>query len=599
MLAGPSSDSKDIVWHTVTKGPLDQTVIERGALEATESKEIVCPVKANKGGTFATTIKNLYVEDGETVKKGQLLIELDSASLRDQLDSQNITKDKAKLDWEKAENDLIIQLSQNDTEMEKAKTDLTVAELDLKKYLEGDYPASLEDVNNRLEQWKDRVAYSDRMVKKGYMTSTQALADRYALQKVQKDAIVLELDKKKTVATKQSALDEAKRNLERVKEKTKAAEATSRKTAANNKSVYNQELARAKDLENEIAKCTIKAPQDGIIVYVVPEQARWAVGGQQSIVAQGESVREAQKLLRIIKLSSTRWQVTIKVHEAFVDYLRPGQPALIRLDGFRDKVLHGHVKSVANVDSKQDFMAADVKVYQTVIIIDEKDSFRGLKPGNSADVTILVNRLRKPGLLIPVQAISDPQDGGKNPTCFVKNEDGEPEEREIEVGLANDTMAEVKPEVRDEDGRVVSGLKEGDQVVMNPGKLLKKKRSQAKGGKKGKEEKKGAAFGPAKVMPPNGNGKPAFSPPGKPGFAPGAKPGPGATKGVPGKGKPGAGSPRPNMNPEQMQQMIKQRVEMFKKATPEKQKEMLQKIPEQYREGFKGILRQNGVKVPD
>jgi len=36
-----------------------------------------------------------------------------------------------------------------------------------------------------------------------------------------------------------------------------------------------------------------------MVVYFVPEQARGGVGGQQAIVAQGESVREGQKLMRI------------------------------------------------------------------------------------------------------------------------------------------------------------------------------------------------------------------------------------------------------------------------------------------------------------
>ena len=65
------------------------------------------------------------------------------------------------------------------------------------------------------------MAYSDRMVKKGYMTATQALADHYALQKVEKQAIVLELTKKRTVTDLESKLQEAKRQLERVKDQTK------------------------------------------------------------------------------------------------------------------------------------------------------------------------------------------------------------------------------------------------------------------------------------------------------------------------------------------------------------------------------------------
>src|SRR5262249_32046048 len=151
-----------------------------------------------------------------------------------------------------------------------------------------------------------------------------------------------------------------------------------------------------------------------------------------------------------------------------------------RVDSQSDAVLQGYVKSVATVESKQDFLAADVKKYQTIVAIDREASLqkagkemkeavqlalKELKPGMSATVSILIDRLHEPGLLVPVQAISDSLEEGRNPVVFVRNEDGEPEEREIEVGLKNDTMAHVK-----------SGLKEGDRVVMNPGKLLKKKK---------------------------------------------------------------------------------------------------------------------------
>ena len=66
-----------------------------------------------------------------------------------------------------------------------------------------------------------------------------------------------------------------------------------------------------------------------------------------------------------------------------------GQPALVRVDAFPARVLKAHVKSVATVASQQDWLSADVKVYQTMISIDE--SLDGLKPGMSAEVTIFTD----------------------------------------------------------------------------------------------------------------------------------------------------------------------------------------------------------------
>src|SRR5205823_10586797 len=86
------------------------------------------------------------------------------------------------------------------------------------------------------------------------------------------------------------------------------------------RSVYYQQLGKLGDIEQEIRKCTIYAPQGGLVVYYVPEQARWGTGQQQSIVAQGESVREGQKLMRIPDLS--RMLVNTRVHEALVSRIK-------------------------------------------------------------------------------------------------------------------------------------------------------------------------------------------------------------------------------------------------------------------------------------
>jgi hypothetical protein len=49
------------------------------------------------------------------------------------------------------------------------------------------------------------------------------------------------------------------------------------------------------------------------------------------------------------------------------------------------------------------------------------------------------------------------------------NAEGQTEERDIEVGMSNDKMAEIK-----------TGLKEGDQVVLNPRVLLNEKNKNKK-----------------------------------------------------------------------------------------------------------------------
>src|SRR6516165_6019640 len=130
----------DLVYHSVNYEALQLTIVERGQLESADNRDVICKVKAgNKGSTVATTIK-WVIDDGSPVKQGQLIVELDDSGLQEQLKSQRIARDKASSDFIKAEEDYKILLSQNNSDIEVAKTDLEIAKLNLEKYLDGDYP---------------------------------------------------------------------------------------------------------------------------------------------------------------------------------------------------------------------------------------------------------------------------------------------------------------------------------------------------------------------------------------------------------------------------------------------------------------------------
>jgi hypothetical protein len=186
-----------------------------------------------------------------------------------------------------------------------------------------------------------------------------------------------------------------------------------------------------------------------------------------------------------------------------------GMPATIRVDAAPEKPLKGHVQTVATVASSSDFMTSDVKVYQTIVAIDDDPA--GLKPGMSAEVTIHVDNTLENVLTVPVQAVIGGAESGRTRKVFVMTPSG-PEEREIQIGLSNEKMAEVK-----------SGLQEGDQVVVNPkailGNAAKTREDMPAQGTKGPGGKgKGKEGGgpPAGGPPPGGGGGSGKGPPAKP-----------------------------------------------------------------------------------
>lgn len=575
--AGLHTTRTDLITHTVRLEKLQQTIVERGALESAENRDVVCRVKAGtKNSTTATTIK-WVIEDGTLVSAGQKLVELDDSGLQEQLKSQKIVVDQARASWIQADENYKIVESQNESDIAAAAVAVDLAVLDLEMYKDGEYLQTKRDIEGRrmmarsdLEMWEERSAWSDRMSRpsRRYVTAAQAEADRarmtsagIALKRVDEEMRVLEsYAAQRKLKELDSKITEARRALDRVKKQAIAKLAQEEANRAAKQSIYYQEGMRYREIEDEIRKCVIFATQPGLVVYFVPEQSRFGSGSQQSIVAQGEPVREGQKLMRIPDLS--KMCVNTRVHEAMISRVRGekwqrtgfsdcvqatlavsidplvsaftqiafasdrqdfneehrkveqrlverGQPAQIRVDSFPGRVFRGHVTTVATVASQQDFLSSDVKVYQTMVAIDEP--VEGLRPGMSAQVTVFTDARSDEVLAIPVQAIVGAAELGRKRKCYVMTPTG-PQERDIIVGISNETMAEVK-----------SGLEEGDEIVLNPRVLLnpKERTSEGKANGNGKSD---------------ANGKHA---------APGEEKGDGAKKkGWKGKGAPG-GTPTP------------------------------------------------------
>ncbi|HEV3443374.1 MAG TPA: hypothetical protein VG099_01970 [Gemmataceae bacterium] len=604
-IAGFRTLRTDILTATVHKDKLAITVKERGILESAENNDVSCRVKARTpNATTATTIK-WVIDDGSHVKKGDLLAELDDSGIIETLKTENITVDQKRAEWVAAQEAYKIQLSQNESDIQTKRTAFELAKIDLEKYQKGDFPQSLKDVDGRvkiaesdLEQQRDRAAWAQRMLKKGYYTVSQADAEQSTLQskqlgldKVLEERRVLTDPtyglKKRTETDLINKLTIAKDELDRAQAQARAKEVTTRSDRDSKKSVFDQESAKQKDLEEEIRKCKIFAPQDGLVVYYVPEQTRGGFGAQQSVVAQGEPVREGQKLMRIPNLK--RMMVNTKVHEALVSNVRGevrdgdgkvifgGQPARVRVDAYNERDLKAHVKSVATVAAQSDWMSADVKMYVTMVTLDE--AVEGLKPGMSAEVNVLVDKTTNDVFIVPVQALMGSPAMGKKRVCWTKTPEGGYEQREVEVGASNEKEAEIR-----------SGLKEGEQVVLNY-KVLEDERVKANkpslADRAETEEVKGTDWGKtpspaAELQKVNGGGESASGPPAGPGKTAGKK-------GGKGKGK---------MTPE----MQKQRQEFeanFKKATPAQRKEMLEQIPEDFREMARQRLKAQGLEIAD
>jgi HlyD family secretion protein len=420
MSSGDSSGEENILLHRVERGDFALTLTERGEVEAFDVTEVRSLVKSNN--TTGNAILRI-VPEGTKVKKGDFLVELDSSALATLRTAQQILVNDAKA-----------------AEVE-ARNNYDVAVITKREYLEGTYLQDRQAIESELfvaeenlNRAKEYFAYSQKLASKGYVNVNQLEADRFAVEKANKD-----LD---TAKTKLKVLDEFTKLKQASTLDSAILIAKAKWEAAQNS--HKLEIDKLNDIDDQIAKCTMTAPQDGIVKYAHISDGR---GDQQFIVEEGTMVRERQVIIKLPNADSMR--VNITVNESLVQYLEPGMAADIRPVGY-DQVLHGTVEKVNQYAEPTGWRQANVKEYKAFVRIDDVSA--DLRSGMTASVTIHCADVPN-AIQVPVQAMYA---HGPKFFCFVYDH-GQWNAREVKAGPTNDKFFVIK-----------SGLEESDLVAMNP-----------------------------------------------------------------------------------------------------------------------------------
>jgi multidrug efflux pump subunit AcrA (membrane-fusion protein) len=460
----------DLATYKVGLEILQPTYETRGDLVATQATDVVCRVKARTtGNTFSTTIL-WVVEDGAPVHRGEVLVRLDDSALKEDLRTQQVALDLAKADWIAAQENCKIIALQNQGDILQADQAYEISGMDLRKYVHGDFQQARMDLEEQihtaestLTQWREHAAWSMNMLRKGFMTENQARSDRYQAQSAELNLknlreqlrVLSSYTKQRNVTDLEGKRQEAGITRGLARKAARGKEKQANADCLTKKDICQVLQRRCQDIEQEISKCTIAAPHDGVVYYWASKQSRYGMGSQQSIVAQGEPVWEGEKLMRVANL--TKLQVTIPVIEALVTRLHPGTEASVRFPGLPKKVFHAHVKNVGNVPAFLNGRWDGVLVYPVLLGIDEYST--ALKPTMTADVTLELDHSPTPQLTIPKPAVVHTVDQGPHGTCYVLTPDG-PEQRDILIGQCVEDKVEI-----------LTGLQAGEEVVLSPGIL--------------------------------------------------------------------------------------------------------------------------------
>ncbi len=384
-------------------------------------------------------VVELFVEEGDTVKSGQLLGRIDADTYQAQVQRSQASVSNARA-----------QVANSEAGIARAEAILQQSEAQRDQIM-------AQAVNTRIVHARNKELFDEGVISAADFDNSLSTLDG------------IEANLKSAEATIASNLA----NLEAARQSVKAAE-------------FNVESAQATlgEVNTTLRRTNIVAPMDGIISRLDIEQGERVVGTLQMA---------GTEMMRVADLSTI--EVQVDVSENDVLRVNVGDPAEIEVDAYLDEKFTGYVTEIANsaTNSTATTLTTDQVTNFVVKIRINPDSYRDMinkngrfpfRPGMSASVDINTNT-EEDVLTIPIQAVTtrDLNQTGKKKLGKKKEKKKEVEEniQEVVFVMEADTarMIQVKTGIQDDKYiQILEGLTEEMEIIEGPYSVVSKKLEQ-------------------------------------------------------------------------------------------------------------------------
>jgi multidrug efflux pump subunit AcrA (membrane-fusion protein) len=451
-LAGKNEGTtKHVQIETVQKAMFVERISERGDLEALEEVEIKSDV--------AGVIKELYVEDGDSVKEGQELFRIDDEYIKQQLKASQAEYDVASGQVDQARISRDLEIKRIDSSIEMARKSLELAKANLNS-VTATGEQTILGVENELNKLKtettDRYnmefdkaellltkAELDLKTKKAALDMAKSETERYRklfeqkfVSKSQYETAQKQLTEAQAiyesaggeVKAAQLSLESAKKNIQQLKEEIANQEESLRIWRQSVEAQKAEAKLRVEQQEKEIQNQLDSADEQkknaelrvlGAEKYMerseaelnrIQEELKWTIklaprngtitdceieAGQA--VASGRSEwGGGQPIMKISDLS--QMVVRAYVNEIEIRKVQEGQRAEIRVSAYQDRVFDGKVWKIAPTAKLKD----NIRSFEVTVLI--TNASKELRPQMTADVDIIVSELDNV-LQMPISAL--------------------------------------------------------------------------------------------------------------------------------------------------------------------------------------------------
>jgi HlyD family secretion protein len=451
-----------VKYFAAKKGELKIVVTEDGKLRAVKNHRIFPELRGGAKITFLAT-------EGASVKKGDMLVSFDKKTFDDNLQIRKGDLEAAKRGLIVAEEALKIEQKTVIGAVKLAATKLDEAMNAQKVYVESEGPKKLSDLETAANEIRTKLGaaaktlsevqakvsgelFIEEAKKKDLEREVRTAKDSHdALKKSLDNALAQRktyraYDYPQSLKSKAQAVENAKLDLAKAETSAKSSVLQKEAEVAKVKDQIMRLEREVKTLTEQIEKCDLKAPVDGLVVYGDPEQRYY----YSDRVKVGMEWYGGNTIMTIPDLSA--FEIDISVPEEYRGKLTLGAKAAITVEAIPGLSIPGELVKLSDLArSRVEWDQSSPKVFDGVIKPGAHD--KRMVSGMTTRVEIVAEILPEV-LMVPIEAVVN-EDG--ETVCYVKRKDNSTEKRKVKPGKSNDHFVQI-----------LEGLNPGDEVDLSP-----------------------------------------------------------------------------------------------------------------------------------
>ncbi len=427
-----------------TVASFDVVTTAGGELEARNKIEVRSPLD-----NPANIVQ--IVNEGINIKKGDLLLQLNVEEIQNRLKEEELRLIPAEAELVAAQSAYDIQINENASKIRQAELKVTLAELALRQWVDGDVAKKRQELElgmNKAELELERLAQrylrSQQLFDEGFVSRDERDRDEVAyieaISGFNTARLASEVYEKfefvKDEKTKQSDLGEAIAELERVSLNNIAELKNKGSRLEQQRTQVGVLRNRIDELKADLAAARVIAPADGLVVYATSlDRGGWR-GGNEGPLQIGQQVFPNQLLM--ILPDTSEMVAAVRVNEALAGRVRQGQQVSVRVDAAGGAVFDGTVESIGVMAETGGWRDPNLREYTVRIGLQPIEGV-SLKPAMRCEGRITLDVV-KDAISIPVQGVFN-----EGPVQFVYTQEGGRWVRTpVRVGRRSDTQAEIR-----------------------------------------------------------------------------------------------------------------------------------------------------------